>query len=127
MTKKTETEEHLLKVTVDIKVQLESLHFPTDKNGMLTWTPFQCIEDYISHNLFKEHDASYMTNLGGGLEFEDWRVKFPQDLIVKLTEIMVKNIWEHPEDKRGKSMHEKFNSLEEAITKVTKDTIRTFG
>lgn len=126
MTEKAEKEKHVVKVTVNITVDPETLHFPTNKNGVLIWPPFQCIEDYISHNLFKEHDASYMTTLGEGLEFADWRVKFPQDLVVKLAETMVKNLWEHPDDKRGKSMHEKYNSLEEAIREVTKDAIRAF-
>lgn len=122
-----EKEKHTVKVVVDIAVDTDSLYFPTDKNGVLIWNPFACIEDFISHRLFKEHDASYMGTLGEGLEFAGWRVKFPKELIKKLAEIMVKNFWDHPDEKRGREPHNKYSTLEDAIKQVTKDAMQAFG
>ena len=122
-----EKEKHAVKVVVDIAVNTDSLYFPTDKNGVLIWNPFTCMEDFISHQLFKEHDASYMGTLGEGLEFSGWRVKFPKELIKKLAEIMVRNFWDHPDDKRGKELHNRYSTLEDAIKQVTKDAMKAFG
>ena len=122
-----EKEKHTMKVIVDIAVDAGSLHFPTDKKGVLVWNPFTCVEDYISHRLFKEHDASYMGTLGEGLEFSGWTVKFPKELIKKLAEIMVKNFWDHSDEKRGKELHNKFSTLEDAMEQVTKDATQAYG
>jgi hypothetical protein len=122
------TLEIIVYVTMD-KDRLDRLDFPKDKKGILIWDPFACIKDVISHSLFKEHDASYMGTLDEiyGLEFAGWTVKFPKELIEKLTEIMVRNLWNHPEDKRGKELRDKYGSLEDAIKQVTKEAIHAFG
>ena len=117
---------HKIKVVIDISVDLDNMSFPTDDKGVLMWTPEQCIEDYISHGLFKEHDASYMTTLQEGIDFEGWRVEFPRSLIEKTAKIMVKNLWSHPGDKGGKNLHDKYATLEDAIKAVTEDAIKAY-
>lgn len=114
-----------VKVVVDVDVDSD-LGFPADEKGALIWDPFQYIEDYISHGLFKEHDASYMTTLGDGLDFVGWRVKFSEKLTRKLAKIMAENLWNHPEDERGKKLHNEYSTLDEAIKAVTEEAIKAF-
>lgn len=115
--------EYKVKVTVDLTVDLKDMGFPKD-NGVLIWTPWECIIDYISHGLFKGHDATYMSDISEGIEFDGCNVEFPEELSGKLAKILLKNLWEHLEDDRGKKLHDEYQTLEEAIRgeikKVTK-------
>jgi len=80
-----------IKVEVNLLIDLNELSFPTDDKGNLIWDPIYCINDYISHGLFKGHDASYMTYIDAGeaIQFEDWKVEYPpefeKELIQKIS------------------------------------------
>lgn len=106
-----------IKVIVNLSVDIDNMSFPTDKNGVLLWSPMFYIEDLISHGLFKEHDATYMNTIDllENIKFEDWEVQFPKDFHKKLMEIFFRNHWEHPESKGGKDLHNKFKNLDEAL------------
>jgi len=106
-----------IKVIVNLSVDIDNMSFPTDKNGVLLWSPMFCIEDLISHGLFKEHDATYMNTIDPleNIKFKDWEVQIPIDIHKKLMEIFIRNNWEHPEFKGGKDLHSKFKSLDEAL------------
>ena len=105
-----------IKVNVILSYDSDKYKFPTDKNGVLLWHPRVCIQDLISHGLFKEHDASYMCELWDGLfKFENWNIKLPIELEKRLMEIFIKNHWEHPEFEGGKDLRKKFKTLDEAL------------
>ncbi len=124
MVQNTEKEKrHQLKVIVNLILDSEKLDFPIDDNGIFIWDPITCINDYISHGLFKGHDASYMDYLDPSecIQFKDWDIKYPSKLKKELMKIYIMNIWEHPESKSGKKLHKDFESLEQALNTITKN------
>lgn len=115
-----------IRVEVDVEVDLDEFPLPKDKDGVLIWTPIQCLEDMISHSLFKEHDASYMGDLFGCASFEDWDLKVPLEVLTWTAEIMAENLWPHPESKGGARLHERCDNLEEAKAVLTEDVIKIY-
>ena len=101
-----------VRVMVDVAVDFEGLSFPTDKNGMLIWPPTDCIEDYISHTLFKEHDASHMCDLGHGLHFQDWTVDFPKPLVTECFKVLLRNVWDHPQTQKARELRTKYTTFD---------------
>lgn len=115
-----------VRVEVDVEVSLDEFPLPKDNDGILIWTPMQCIESMISHSLFKEHDASYMGDLFSGTSFVDWNLKVPFEILIWTAEVMAENLWSHPEDKRGARLHERCDNLEEAKEALTEDVIKVY-
>lgn len=115
-----------VKVEVDVEVDLDEMPLPMDRDGILIWTPIQCIEDMISHSLFKEHDASYMGDLFDSASFEGWNLKVPLEVLIWMAEVMAENLWSHPESKGGARLHERCDNLEEAKGALTEDAIKIY-
>ena len=107
------------RVVIDVDVDLDELHFPVDERGALIWSPMECIRDYIDHTLIKGRAV-----LWRGLRIAGWRVRFSERLLRRLVDIMVRNLWEHPDDERGRELREKFASLEEAVEGVMDEARR---
>lgn len=115
-----------VRVEVEIEIDLDEFSLPQDRDGILIWTPIQCIEDMISHSLFKEHDASYMVDLFSGASFEDWNLKVPLEVLIWTAKLMAENLWPHPESKGGARLHERCDSLEKAKEALTEDAIKIY-
>lgn len=77
-----------VRVTVEIEVDIDKLSFPKE-DGKLIWSPPFCVKSYISHSLFKKHDASYMGEFREGFRFIAWDVLFTDDFAKRLDEIAV--------------------------------------
>lgn len=120
---KKSTDIYQIKVVVNLTIDSDKLDFPTDNNGLLIWDPITCIDDYISHGLFKGHDSTYMDYIDNNetIRFEDWEVNYPPELKKKLTKIFIKNLWDHPETEGGKKLRNDFETLEKAIKEITKN------